>query len=469
MTTRSRVAVYARISQDRDQSGLGIMRQLQDCRAEVQRRGWTIAEEYVDDDLSASGYSAKVRPSCSKLLSDIQAGAVDAVVVWHLDRLHRKPIELEEFVATCSRANLTEVVTLHGDLDLGSGDGLLVARLLGAVAANESDAKSRRGRRKMQELAEAGLPHGGGRCFGFEEDQVTIREVEARIFREMAARCLAGETLMSMVRWLNTSEIPSPSGLNEWRTSTLRRLLQNPRIYGMRVHRGQIIGNAVWEPIIAVDDGERLRVLLTDPARRTSRSARRYLLSGMCRCSRCGATLVSKPRDTVRRYSCIGGLGHTGCGGLAIGAEATEELIVRSVLLRLDSSSLAAALQDSQHSEGLEKDLSQSIHADVVRLEELAILWSDSVITATEWRTARDRIDKRLNANRKTLIKLRGNGDLISLVGNGQVLSEQWASLNLTRQVAIIKTVVDHVVIRPAIKRGANQQVLERIEVIWRI
>jgi len=58
-------------------------------------------------------------------------------------------------------------VTLHGDFNLGSGDGLLVARLLSAVAANESDSKRRRGRRKSLEIAEAGMPHrGGSRAFG---------------------------------------------------------------------------------------------------------------------------------------------------------------------------------------------------------------------------------------------------------------------------------------------------------------
>lgn len=78
------------------------------------------------------------------MLADLRSGTRDAVIVWHLDRLHRRPIELEEFVQTCAAANVTDVVTLHGDFNLGSGDGLLVARLLSAVAANESDAKRRR-------------------------------------------------------------------------------------------------------------------------------------------------------------------------------------------------------------------------------------------------------------------------------------------------------------------------------------
>ncbi|WP_218938435.1 recombinase family protein [Modestobacter altitudinis] len=156
MQKRTAVAVYARISQDRDGDGLGVQRQVDDCRAEVGRRGWTVGEVYIDDDVSA--YSGKKRPAYARMLQDLSDGRRDAVVVWHMDRLHRRPIELEQFAATCTQAGVSDVVTLHGDMNLGSGDGLLVARLLAAVAANESDSKRRRGRRKMQELADTGSP-----------------------------------------------------------------------------------------------------------------------------------------------------------------------------------------------------------------------------------------------------------------------------------------------------------------------
>ena len=173
------MAIYARISQDRDGEGLGVKRQLGDCRADAARRGWAVAEEYVDDDISA--YSGKLRPAYERMLTDIADGRRDAVMVWHMDRLHRQPIELERFALVCTKAGVTEVKTLHGDMDLGTGDGLLLARLLSAVAANESDAKSRRGKSKMRELAEAGKPHGGGtRPFGFQpHDRATHEPAEA--------------------------------------------------------------------------------------------------------------------------------------------------------------------------------------------------------------------------------------------------------------------------------------------------
>lgn len=48
-------------------------------------------------------------------------------------------------------------------------------------------------RRKLQQNAEAGLPHGGYiRPFGFDNDKVTIREDEAEVIRDLAARYIAG-------------------------------------------------------------------------------------------------------------------------------------------------------------------------------------------------------------------------------------------------------------------------------------
>jgi site-specific DNA recombinase len=89
-------AAYAHISEDRDGTGLGVARQEKDCRALAQRRGWHVVNVYVDNDISA--YSGKPRPQYRQMLDDIKSGLIRAVVVWHLDRLHRQPRELEEFI-----------------------------------------------------------------------------------------------------------------------------------------------------------------------------------------------------------------------------------------------------------------------------------------------------------------------------------------------------------------------------------
>src|SRR5438093_3773418 len=134
-------AIYARISEDRAGEMLGIKRQLADCEKYAELKGWTVVDRYCDDDISA--YSGKTRPEYRRLLEDISIGRIDAVVVWHQDRLHRHPKELEEFIETCDRARVTHLASVQGEVDLSTHDGRFHARIMGAVARKESDDKSR--------------------------------------------------------------------------------------------------------------------------------------------------------------------------------------------------------------------------------------------------------------------------------------------------------------------------------------
>ena len=370
----------------------------------------------------------------------------------------------------CAKAGVTDVKTLHGDMDLGTSDGLLLARLLSAVAANESDAKSRRGKSKMRELAEAGKPHGGGtRPFGFQpHDRATHEPGEAQAIRNAAARVLAGESLTSVAGWLADSDVRTVRG-NEWRTTTLRGLLLNPRIYGQRVHQGKAIRARAWEPIISSEDGERLRLLLTDPARRTNRSARRYLLSGLCRCGLCGTKMYSVPRFETARYLCRSGHDFGGCGRMAVTAAPLEAWITEAVLQRLDSAEMADALEGQTRDDEHATALHEHVQADTSRLAELAVMWADGELDQAQWRAARSRLDQRLAGHRIALARMRGTTVVDQWVGNGGELRQRWTGLNLDRQTAIVRAVIDHLVIRPATQRGRRSLDPDRVEPVWRL
>jgi len=421
-----------------------------------------------DDDISA--HSGRVRPEYRRMLDDIKDGTVDGVIAWHLDRLHRRPIELEEFAQVCDNAG-AKVTTLHGDVDFGTGDGLLLARIMAAVAANESDAKSRRVRRKMDEVAQAGRPHGGTRAFGYEADKVTVRPAEAAIVKDMAERFLAGEPLISLTNWLNDQGIATTGKADSWRTSTLRGILYSARISGQREHRGEIIGEAVWPAIITPAQTARIRAILDDPARRTNRTARRYYLAGMLRCGKCGATLMAHPRQGVRRYHCKAGPDFTGCGGIYIDATRVEELISEAVLYRLDTPELAAAVAGKAAEDTQTAALVDAIAADEAQLEELAGLYAAKAITAKEWMAARNPIEARQKANKRTVARATNTTDLARHLGQGDHLRRTWSTLNLNRQRAITATVLDHAIIEPrgAGAGGGRGFDPSRVRPVWRL
>ncbi|MFL6137478.1 MAG: recombinase family protein [Frankiaceae bacterium] len=459
-------ALYARISSDQEGSGLGVKRQLEDCRRLADSLGWQVAEEYVDNDLSA--YSGKRRPAYERMLADLAEGRRDAVVVYHIDRLTRRPIELEQFVAIVDAARVRHVRFVSGDLDIGNGDGLMMARILAAMAANESATKSRRVRRKLEQVAAQGRPHGGSlRPFGYDDDRVTIRHDEAEVVRQLAARFIAGESLRSLATWLDEQGVKTVAG-GTWRTPTLRTMLASPRIAGLRQHRGQVVGKAMWEPIINEQDRDRIVGRLDQQATSGRRAPRNYLLTGLLRCGRCGNRLYSSARETTRRYVCSAGPDHGGCGRLSVIASPVEDLIADAVLYRLDTPDLARALAGRAAGNADAAALAEQITADKAQLHELAEAYGTKQITMRDWLTAKRPIEDRIADLERRLRRATDTTALEGLPGTGAELRERWDDLRLTRQHAIVAAIVDHAVIGPG-RPGARGLDPSRVQPVWRL
>lgn len=457
--------IYCRISRDPTGAELGVRRQEDDCRELAARRGWDVTDVYVDDDRSA--YSGKPRPGYDRLLDDLAAGRIDAVVAWHPDRLHRRPVELEAFIDVVERTGAKVATVQSGELDLATPSGRMTARVVGAVARHESEHKSARLRRKHEELAQAGkLAGGGSRPFGYLDDRVTVDTDEARLIREAAARFLAGESLRSLCADWNGRGVPTSTGA-AWSPTVMRRLLGSPRIAGLREHRGEVVGPAVWPAIIDPVDHRRVRALLDDPARLTWRPGRRYLLTGgIARCGRCGAALVARPRDDgARCYVCATGP-TGGCGRLKILAEPLEELVAGAVLDRVDHLGLvdAATPPAEQDDDGM---------VEVEQLErrfaELGEMWAAGEISRTEWLAARDAVERRLRTARAALAdNVRTTGPLDQWKGREGALTAVWDDLNLDQRRAIVAAVIDRVTVGPAV-RGRNRFDPDRVELDLRV
>ena len=461
-----RAGIYARISSDRDGQQLGVRRQLEDCERLAERKGWEIVDRYIDDDVSA--YNGRHRPDYRRMLDDLRSGLIDAVVVWHLDRLHRQPKELEEFFEVCDAAGVRNLASVTGDVDLANDDGRFLARILGAVARKESDDKSRRIKRKALELAQAGKIGGGGtRPYGYESDRRTIRVDEADIIRDCVRRVLAGESIRSICADLIERGTPTVSG-KEWKTQTIRRILESGRISGQREHHGELIAQAEWPAIVDPSETARIRALFSDPDRRTNRSPRRYLLMRLLRCGLCGETLISRPKaGGVRGYHCAKGPNFTGCGRISAIADSLEAFVVEAVLYRLDSPELAAALSGGTE-DRTAAPWQQEMDEAQFQLDELAKIYGERAISLSEWLSARKPIERRLAAAKKLLAERTHASVLSDHVGNALALRDLWSDLPLTRQRAIVAAVLDHVIVGPA-RRGYNRFDPDRFQPVWRV
>lgn len=451
-------ALYVRISQDREGAGLGVARQQEDCTALCERLGWTVADTYVDNDVSA--YSGKPRPAWQRLLDDVNTGTVDAIAVWHVDRLTRSPVELEHVIALADRHGL-KLATVTGDVDLGTPTGRMVARILGATARQEAEHKGERQKRQRRQSAEAGEPNGGGtRPYGYGADRVSLDKAEAKVIREAARRALAGESLSAIARDFAGRGVVTPKGGN-WQPRTLRRLLASARISGRREHTprpagdngtrplcGDIVANAVWPAIISSTDSDRLRALLANPDRRPSvATGRTYLLSGILRCGRCGGAMCGRPRSGVPRYVCPNMPGGSTCGGIATNAARTDQLVRDLVLVALASPGLADRLRERSD---VDPELPASIRADEAQLEELAATWATGDITRGEWNIARGIIEHRLERNRTRLTRVSATAAIDTLAGDYGDLLTRWHRMNTSQRRAVVAAVVDRIDVNPA-------------------
>ena len=83
-------------------AGHGVATQEADCRELAPSLGWTVVTVHTDNDLSAQ--SGRRRPGYEALFAEIRAGAIDSVIAWHTDRLHRSPVEPHANIVACETA-----------------------------------------------------------------------------------------------------------------------------------------------------------------------------------------------------------------------------------------------------------------------------------------------------------------------------------------------------------------------------
>jgi DNA invertase Pin-like site-specific DNA recombinase len=138
-----RAAIYARVSTSNH--GQDPQLQLREVREYCDRRGWTIAGEYVDVGISGS---KEKRPELDKLLADARRRRFDAVVVYRYDRFARSLRHLvnalEEF-----RSLGIEFVSIHEGVDTSTPNGRLIFGIFASIAEFE--------RERIRDRVKAGL------------------------------------------------------------------------------------------------------------------------------------------------------------------------------------------------------------------------------------------------------------------------------------------------------------------------
>lgn len=428
------VASYARLSKRAgDGAGwtLANERQHDDNTATMERAYPGAPVAYYGDNRSAWDESV-TRPEFDQLVADIEAGMYRAVIGWHADRFTRQPIQLERLWAACRRTG-TELWTGGQQVT-----DITMLRIQSALAAAESDIKSKRARRRHKQLADHGEFHGGRRRFGYEPGMATIRESEAVIIREVAGRLLAGDPLAAIARDLEARGIQTAEG-GKWAGPNLGTMMKRPHLAALRVHQGEIVGAGSWPAVLDRTTWERVQHLLTDPKRRTSyTNARRYLMAGLATCHACGAPLRGRPgpkgHEESRAYACATG---RHCYRQVAEVDAAVEA---AVVERLSMADAAGALVDSTAADTL-TDL-EAAHRDLeARWAEESAKHARGEISERAYRMNSAAFEAELDALEARVAEAREAAarPVEALEGlTGPTAAAKWATLPLGRKRAVI-------------------------------
>ncbi|MFG1847804.1 recombinase family protein [Micromonospora carbonacea] len=461
--------IYVRISDDREGRGLGVARQEKAGRQLHKRAdlGGTILTVLCDNDMTAYDKSGryKPRPDYDQLCELLrERPGRRGVIAWHTDRLHRTPRELEDFIDLVEETAAPVRTVEAGPIDLTTPSGRAVARTLCAWARFESEHKSQRVRDKVREQAEAGAIYGGGpRPYGYTRVydgegprrkivRDEINPEEAAIVRECARRLLSGDTVRSVVRWLNGDGIKTSTG-RPWSQQALRLMMMSGRIAGLREHHGEVVAEAVWKPIITVEQHEQLRALLASNERSPGSRVRKHYLSGFVYCSDCADKDVKMrvcPQHGKLKYKCLSDVG--GCNGRVIGLADLEELIGAVVVAHLRDPRTLASLAAREADQSVEAAaLVERIEAGDRRLGKLQAALDDGddddlpEVVASIRRQRKKLDDLRAQLGRTM------TGPAVPRE-SFQDLAERWEDLDLDKKRTLLAMFVDRILIYPAVR-----------------
>lgn len=401
-------ALYLRVSLDATGERLAVERQRKECLRIAADRGWTVVGEYVDNSISASD-ARKVRPGYDALCRDYEAGKFDALLCWDLDRLTRQPRQLEDWIDSSTARGL-KLVTANGEADLSTDGGRMFARVKLAVARGEVERKSARQIAAQRQRAEQGRPAKGVRLTGYTVGGEVI-ESEAAVVRRMFDQFAAGDTLMGIARGLEADGISTRRG-DKWSSSSVSTILRNARYAGRSVYKGVDVGAATWPALVSEAQFAAVQARLTDPRRTVNRqdTARKHIGSGVYRCS-CGLPMRSSSGlgTGLHRYTCRDTCFYR--SGRPVDDYVLA--VIRSRLAMPDLRELLVKPADETELAALAAERAELRH----RLKAIESDYDEGLIDGRRYRTAKEKVDARLDEVR------RAEAKLVADSGPGSVLA----------------------------------------------
>jgi site-specific DNA recombinase len=221
-------------------------------------KGWTLVPDRYDDGGISGGTND--RPALKRLMADIEAGKLDIVVVYKMDRLSRSMLGFLQMVETFGQRNAT-VVSITESFDTRTSMGRMTLNMLLTFAQYEREQTGDRIRDKVAASRKKGMWMGGWTPLGYEvqDRKLIIRKADADQVRAIFKRFLVLKSATLLARELVAKRATNRYG-HLLDKGVLYKLLKNRVYIGEAVHKGTsypgehepIIDRKLWDQVHAM-------------------------------------------------------------------------------------------------------------------------------------------------------------------------------------------------------------------------
>ncbi len=478
------VALYARVSSDRQDVDLSVAAQLRALRGYAEKNGYLVAREYVDE--AESGRVAD-RPQFRRMLD--AAGSPEApfseILVWKFSRFTRKREHAVAFKSMLRRRGIRVVsITEHAD---DSPTGRLMEAIIESVDEFYSENLAQEVMRGMREAASRGFWVSPNAPYGYRKVHVSdgakkrpkleVEPGEAPLVERMFRMAESGKSVLDIAKAFNGEGVPSPAG-KRWSKTAVHKMLSNETYTGTLVWGLTAKDKA---PPVRVEDAfpaivpkaqfDRVGELLRSKAPKIvhpRRAASTYLLSGLVKCGGCRRSLTGQGAKSGRYayYVCQSKMKHGGatCGTPRLSARRFESLVVgkmrSDVLTERNIRDLARLVDEEtdgaarEHREKL-ASIRREIDDARRRLARLYAAIEDSDLEVSDLapriRELRDREQKLLEAQRDAETAFSDRravmGDIERIASFAEDLGDFLKDGELTERRAFISSFVEEIVV----------------------
>ena len=345
------VALYARVSSDRQDVDLSVSAQLRALRDYAQKNGYLVAREYVDE--AESGRIAD-RPQFQKMLNEASKpeSPFQEILVWKFSRFTRKREHAVAFKAMLRRRGVRVVsITEHAD---DSPTGKLMEAIIESVDEFYSENLAQEVTRGMREAASRGFwvtsyaPYGYKRVYVQDGPKkrptLELNPPADAVVRRIFDMVLQGKSILDVTKTLNAEGIPTTNG-KKWLKTTIHTMLANEAYTGAVVWGIKAKDKAdpmrvedAFPAIVSKREFQRAKKLLGSRAPKQvnpRRASSPYLLSGLLKCETCGKAMTAAEAKSGKYtyYVCHSLLkrGSGTCKTPRLNAKTFEKLIVDEI------------------------------------------------------------------------------------------------------------------------------------------